>query len=188
MDFKTFKANVEKWAEVRCIYEQSTEANQRAKALEEIGEYLTAETDDERIDAIGDIAVCIVNAAYLCLNNLDDDEFYGKKGKEDYIYSQGQEMIRYHCRDRGFVRVDPDDGSYDVLASIASEVVQYCYGSTPFYLLYRLCEIEGYDFYNCLEKAWNAIKDRKGKMVNGLYVEWENLTEEQREEFRLRDC
>jgi hypothetical protein len=63
--FKEFKENVEEWARVRKIYEQSTEAHQQAKALEEIGEYLTATTDEERMDAIGDIAVCIVNAAKL---------------------------------------------------------------------------------------------------------------------------
>lgn len=65
MNFTEFKGNVERWAQIRGIYDQSTEAHQQAKALEEIGEYLTAETDDERMDAIGDIAVCIVNAAYL---------------------------------------------------------------------------------------------------------------------------
>lgn len=65
MKFEEFKENVENWARVRGIYDQSTEAHQQAKALEEIGEYLTAETDEERMDAIGDIAVCIVNAAYL---------------------------------------------------------------------------------------------------------------------------
>ena len=45
MTFEEFKANVQRWAQIRGIYDQSTEAHQQAKALEEIGEYLTAETD-----------------------------------------------------------------------------------------------------------------------------------------------
>lgn len=28
---------------------------------------------------------------------------------------------------------------------------------------------------DCLEKAWNDIKDRKGKMVDGIFVKGENL-------------
>jgi len=28
---------------------------------------------------------------------------------------------------------------------------------------------------NCLEQAWNDIKDRKGKMVDGIFVKEENL-------------
>lgn len=65
MKFEDFKKKVGSWATVRGIYEQSSEANQQAKALEEIGEYITAKDDHERMDAIGDIAVCIVNAAWF---------------------------------------------------------------------------------------------------------------------------
>lgn len=71
--FTEFKANVEKWSEVRGIYDQSSESCQQAKALEEIGEFLTAQTIEEKMDAIGDIAVCIVNAAKF--NNVIDVDF-----------------------------------------------------------------------------------------------------------------
>jgi len=68
MNFSEFKRNVENWAEVRGIYVQSTEAKQVAKGLEEVGELLVAlEVDSRRDieDAIGDVAVCVVNAAML---------------------------------------------------------------------------------------------------------------------------
>jgi len=68
MRFSEFKSNVENWAEVRGIYSQSTEAKQIAKGLEEAGELLVALEDDSKRDiedAIGDIAVCVVNAAKL---------------------------------------------------------------------------------------------------------------------------
>lgn len=149
MDFKTFKENVERWAEVRGIYEQSTESHQKAKALEEVGEYLTAKTDEERMDAIGDIAVCIVNAAKIKGLNIELNM------KTVYPSS---------C-----------------ISDIAKHVIDGAYRTA----LKQLSSFSCFD--RCIEIAWNEIKDRKGMMVNSFYVKWENMTVEQREEFRLRD-
>ena len=33
-----------------------------------------------------------------------------------------------------------------------------------------LCNQLGFDFETCIEKAYNKIKDRKGKTVNGTFV------------------
>jgi len=151
MKFKKFKENVENWARVRGIYGESTEAHQQAKALEEIGEYLTAETDDERMDAIGDIAVCIVNAARI-------------RG----------EWITIYDYTIGYIR--------NVADLILSSSYKYALSQ-----LKALAVKHGYKFEDCLDKAWNEIKDRKGMMVDGKYVKWENLTDEQREEFERLD-
>lgn len=151
MKFEEFKKNVEEWARVRGIYEQSTEAHQQAKALEEIGEYLTAETDKERMDAIGDIAVCIVNAARL-------------SGQHVFLCDHGSGCIE----------------------RVASNIIQSNYK----YALTYLCGTAMHKYYifgDCLSQAWNEIKDRKGMMINGLYVKWESMTEEQRAEFNRRD-
>lgn len=32
------------------------------------------------------------------------------------------------------------------------------------------CELQGISFVECLNSAYNEIKDRKGKMVNGTFV------------------
>jgi len=154
MTFEEFKANVERWAQIRGIYDQSTEAHQQAKALEEIGEYLTAETDAERMDAIGDIAVCIVNAA-----KLDDS----MKPLELSLYYKESELSEVG----GFII----DGNYEpALSSLADYALS-----------------EGHDIWDCLEAAWNEIKHRKGMMIDGKYVKWESLNEEQRAEFNRRD-
>lgn len=34
------------------------------------------------------------------------------------------------------------------------------------------------DFEECLEMAWNAIKNRVGVMIDGKFVKWENLNRE----------
>lgn len=154
MKFEEFKQNVEHWAQVRGIYDESTEAHQQAKALEEIGEYLTAETDEERMDAIGDIAVCIVNAAYFDSHGID--EFTASTEIWTIMYTASNLVGRY----------------YSAAITTLSGVSNY----------------HKYNFEDCLSKAWNEIKDRKGMMVNGKYVKWENLTMDQKMEFNRRNA
>jgi len=154
MNFDDFKRSVEEWARVRGIYDQSTEAHQQAKALEEIGEYLTAENDEQRMDAIGDIAVCIVNAAKLDQSIKPLSIQYGA---EDDISDVAHSIVY---------------GSYDLSIGILSDVA----------INHR------YNFQRCLSKAWNEIKDRKGMMIDGKYVKWESMTEQQKEEFNRRDA
>lgn len=38
-----------------------------------------------------------------------------------------------------------------------------------------LCEQLGYDFQECIEKAYNVIKDRKGVTKNGTFIKSEDL-------------
>lgn len=42
-------------------------------------------------------------------------------------------------------------------------------------VLINLCEREGITLEECLEEAWEDIKDRKGQMVNGVYVKEEDI-------------
>ena len=35
--------------------------------------------------------------------------------------------------------------------------------------LVNQCEMQGLDFLECIEKAYEVIKDRKGRMVNGKF-------------------
>ena len=42
-------------------------------------------------------------------------------------------------------------------------------------VLIILCQQLGFDLKECLETAYNEIKDRKGKMINGTFVKEEDL-------------
>lgn len=42
-------------------------------------------------------------------------------------------------------------------------------------VLIILCEQLGIDYDECLEIAWEEIKDRKGKMINGAFVKESDL-------------
>lgn len=151
MKFEDFKQKVEGWAKVRGIYEQSSEAKQILKFAEELGEYLIAETEKDKMDAIGDMAVCIVNAAKF--------------------YPQPFSIIgnRY------------GNGVGDVCISVKlrsySDAIEYLMG---------MAHAHGFKFEDCIQMAWNEIKDRKGIMVGGIFVKWEDLTTNQQEELQSR--
>ena len=141
MNNKQFIENVTMWATVRGIYEHSTEEKQVEKFCDELKEYLTAKTEDDEMDGIGDMAVCLVNAGHF-------------KGGVEFSYM-------------------PDDGLlYFIKAGLYGEAL----GS-----LDDLCDSShSFRFADCLDMAWNEIKDRKGLMVGGLFVKWENLSVEQK--------
>jgi len=156
MDFETFKINVEQWASVRGIYDQSTGAHQQAKALEEVGEYLTATTDAEMMDAVGDIAVCIVNAAKMA----------------------GQDLR---------LNAASNWSEFGAISYVASNVCAGRYRRA----LENLCGVaqnNGLSMAECFESAWDEIKDRRGMMVKGMFVKWDNLSDDQRAEFLAREA
>lgn len=42
-------------------------------------------------------------------------------------------------------------------------------------VLINICEREGVSLQECLATAWDDIKDRKGKMINGVFVKEADL-------------
>jgi len=65
MKFEEFVEKVERWSLVRKIYENSTEAQQQAKILKKVGEYIVRLDRNSREKSLGLISVGIVNAAHL---------------------------------------------------------------------------------------------------------------------------
>jgi|SRR5690554_1177421 len=159
MTFQEFKAGVEQWAQDRGIYEHSTTEAQLMKALSELGELADAiiKGDDEALkDAVGDIAVCVVNAAHM--------EGVGLDAVPDLMAAIVNEAV-----------VVPDSTPQYVVGWIAEGVGNYLSGGrdtdntfiAPLAALAGLCLHKGLDLMDCCEHAWNEIKDRKGRMVAG---------------------
>lgn len=82
--------NVIAWAKARGIYEHSTIQAQVLKAVSEMGELADATIKGDRdafIDAVGDVIVCLTNAAYMHGTNLTEcysrayDEIKDRKGR-----------------------------------------------------------------------------------------------------------
>lgn len=151
MNWNEFKENVEHWAEDRGIYDHSTADTQLLKALSELGGLADAVIKDDREalkDAIGDVAVCIVN------------------------YSR---MINTICTPYFSEKVFSDDAKISsctaYLAQLIAEMLMgYPVASAPYKVVVALHGIsvkESLDFMDCCATAWHEIKDRKGKMVPG---------------------
>ena len=90
LGFDEFQANVEQWADARGIYEHSTLQAQVLKAVSEMGELADAaiKGDGEALeDAIGDVVVCLINAAFLAQVNMNEcfarawNEIKDRKGR-----------------------------------------------------------------------------------------------------------
>ena len=42
-------------------------------------------------------------------------------------------------------------------------------------VLINIAERNGLSLATCMEKAWNDIKDRKGRMIDGIFVKEQDL-------------
>lgn len=110
-------------------------------------------------DAIGDIAVCLINA----------DKMYCSYGFE--FPSNSQEKIPHSSS------LDKQDcvaelaylvgGLASSVAGGDSNMVFLNYLKDIFVLMKTLAAMHDLDFLDCCESAWLEIKDRKGRMVEG---------------------
>lgn len=75
MDFEQLAEQIRGWAEERGIYQHSTPRAQLLKMFEEAGELASAEVKldhDARIDAVGDVMVCLI--IYCAMHSLNATE------------------------------------------------------------------------------------------------------------------
>lgn len=158
MKWEEFVSNVQQWSKDRGIYEHSTAVAQALKACSEAGELCDAVIKGDRealVDAVGDVAVCLVNVQAMTDVSLD----------MAYIFDDEMPVVDMH----------------KCAAMIAKAVGEVCYSSArgnkcepvsdsldaAFYGLYATCLVAELDFLHCCESAWDEIKDRKGRMVPG---------------------
>lgn len=139
-----FVINVEEWAEARGIYTHSTPDAQLLKALSELGEVADAiiKNDMDALeDGLGDTAVCLVNYAKML--------GIPAASPNGYVVGTNQ-SISIIC---GYI-----GGS---IINLNGEIYM------PITALSNIAENHNLDFMTCCTRAWNAIKDRKGRMVPG---------------------
>lgn len=139
-----FDRNVKQWARERGIIPGSTVGAQLGKTLEEIGELwqaIAACDGDAILDAFGDIDVTLVIAGELC-------EY--KSG----ITPTPMRDFAVFLGDIAACRESLDDGHVDCARSELEVISRW----------------HGIDIAHAREHAWNQIKDRTGKLVDGVFV------------------
>lgn len=159
---------IERWAEDRNLIEGSTPQKQMLKLMEEFGELCggVAKNKPEVIkDSIGDcfVVLTIMNAQYRnksTKSNANQSHLLIPTG-HFRATSLEEALLRTTAKIGNFANMTapPDDWDVNSLANY----------------LYLISQMTTLDFKDCVQHAYNQIKDRKGKMVDGVFVKEEDL-------------
>ena len=157
LTFEQFQTNVQQWSTARGIYEHSSALAQALKAVSEVGELAdaTIKNDlDALKDAIGDVAVCLVNVAYMTGVPIEKRQL-----RKDEVAECKVKVAAHVSHEVTGVAVDIsyDCGKLQMIESIGASIAQLKSCATHHHL----------DFLDCCSAAWNEIKDRTGRMVAG---------------------
>ncbi|WP_424407364.1 MazG-like family protein [Pasteurella sp. PK-2025] len=162
-EIKELIEKIEQWAEDRNLIEGSTPQKQVLKLMEEFGELcggIAKNKPDVIKDSIGDCAVVLI----ILAKQLNFKVIFLQKNKLEYVestdylprFAMNSSRLMFYLSDRD------------------RTVTEFDFRLTQQYLTY-ICIQQGFTFTECLERAWNDIKDRKGRMVDGFFVKEEDL-------------
>lgn len=159
--------NTKNWFIARGIAQGDID-KQGLKLIEETGELVSGylkNKEDVIKDSIGDVAVVVVG--YAMMAGVNPEQVFFTK-KEDYIPDFGGVTAWiWMITDSAFqAKVAQDLGIETSLNINLQNII--CY-------LDLICRELGYDFTECFESAYDEIKDRKGRWVNGSFVKEEDL-------------
>lgn len=159
--------NTKNWFIDRGI-DQGDIDKQGLKLIEETGELVSGylkNKEDIIKDSIGDVAVVVIGYAMMAGVS---PEFIFFDRKEDYLPDfGGVPAWIWMMADSAFqAKVAQDLGIENTIKYNLSNIILY---------LDLICKELGYDFVECFEGAYNEIKDRKGRWVNGSFVKEQDL-------------
>lgn len=153
--------NIENWAEARNLIEGSTPKKQFIKLMEEFGE-LCSGVSKNKIDVVKDsIGDCFVVMVILAAQRKKDEMLPSAEITDQYRY----------------FNVDIESRLIESLSSLnrlsyelsSPENISALFGL--FFI--ELVEVARYfdlDIHDCVQSAWDEIKDRKGRMIDGVFV------------------
>ena len=160
---------IHQWAKERKIYEELTPFDQILKTHEEVGELIKACYDNDKPaiqDAIGDVLVTLINYCYK---------------EEIDVLEQINDVLNFE-RKRADSKVVLALSIQDSLTRLMNANFRFLgiAGEKPFLYFYEIITMIGYlddiaflestTLEECLNIAYNEIKNRTGKMINGKFV------------------
>jgi len=143
---------VHEWAQARGLYDTSDPSVQFGKAVGELGELIIALANDdiEGIkDGIGDVRVCLIN---LC--KIAEVHFTEAPASPRYPINIGWLM-------REMSRIYDNFQNYDEMSAAVAYVNQN---------LLSIAIEHDLTIEECDNHAWDQIKDRTGKTINGEFI------------------
>lgn len=154
---------IEQWAEERNLIKGSSIKKQTLKMIEEFGELCSGvakNKPDVIKDSIGDcfVVLTIINAQ--CRNestetNANQSHLLEPTGHFG-AHSIDEALLRAAAKIGNFANktTPPDDWDVNCLSNY----------------LFLVSKMANLDFLDCVQHAYDQIKDRKGKMIDGVFV------------------
>lgn len=150
--------NIENWAEARNLIEGSTPKRQFIKLMEEFGELCSGvakNKPDVIKDSIGDCFVVTVILKCQFKTNLFIRPTWSSLNKNLDVSL----ILARVARDASLI--PKSDLSAQVKLEIICGIVRH---------LIDVSFLLDVDFESCVQAAWDEIKDRKGRMIDGVFV------------------
>ena len=131
----------------------------------------------------------IVKNARTSMFNVNRCYIYNKAYANEFIEQKAEEnvydLIRSWAKDKGIYESGDSRTQYVKLMEEAGELAQAILKNDEpevidaigdmVVVLTNLAELRGYNIEKCIDSAYNVIKSRQGKMVNGTFVKQESL-------------
>ena len=158
---------IQKWAKERDIYEQLTPFDELLKTHEEVGELIKACYDNNRSavqDAIGDVMITLINYCYF--KEVDFTPIIRKSLKRPNTTRVSLWFIALQVNStlNSLIFDEARNNVFDTLEYVSFTI---CRILRP---LNSIALLENTTLEECLNIAYNEIKNRKGKIINRKFI------------------
>jgi uncharacterized 18.2 kDa protein in rep-hol intergenic region len=161
-----FQGLVKQWAVDRNLIEGSKPEAQCVKLIEEYGELARGIAKKDAVlikDSIGDtLVVCIILAAQLGSDSFSIDK----------LIFERSEVNSANVREKLVMNGATELGAISYFINVTNRDIDRCIGN-----IYALCDtlaeiayLYKWSLVDCLIAAYNEIKDRKGRCVDGIFI------------------
>lgn len=160
---------IQEWAKERGIFDESTAFNQLIKTHEEVGELIKACYDNDKPaiqDAIGDTMICLINYCYF----IDEDFIFAVKLSESrYCQTLLSTNLQHAIKTNEALTIILIEEDYQREVPILKKQIIH-HVAMLIANLHCIALSENTTLEECLNIAYNEIKNRTGKMINGKFV------------------
>ena len=162
---------IHQWAKERGIFDKSAPFDELLKTYEEVGELIKACYDNDKPaiqDAIGDVMVTLINYCYFVFKNKDFaieiinarymfDSFEGSSTINYLSYITKTLIVLFN---EEFLLQENSNHTRNVFFRL-SHISQ---------LIEKIAQDNNTTIEECLNIAYNEIKNRKGIIINGKFI------------------